>query len=287
MDYIYITDFSADLPPEYYKENNLEYPLAIDYIIGSDVFDKIPETDAEYVEFYNKMRGGAVPRTSMVNPSVLKERFAEFLKEGKDILYLTLSSGLSGTYSGACIASRELGEEFPERQIIVVDSLSASRGVGVLFNAGLQKAKSGASITELVTFLENARGCLSVEFTVDDLMYLHRGGRVSKVAAIAAGALDIKPVLRIDEEGKLIVSKKVRGRKKAIKSLADTIFEKSQGLSGLTCYIAQCDCLSDAEKLKAIIEKIPAIENVEIYYCGAVIGAHAGPGILGCGIVAM
>ncbi|MFI3167995.1 MAG: DegV family protein [Bacillota bacterium] len=280
MSFIYITDCGADLNPKYFTERDLAQPIPLEYTIEDKTSDYIPVEDKEYTAYYDNMRNGATPKTNMINPTKLKERFATYLSEGKDVLYLTLSSGVSGTYSGASIAGRELEEEFPGRKVIVIDSLCASRGMGLLFNLGYEEMKKGASIEEVAKFLEDNRLKLVHDFTVDDLVYLQRGGRVSKAAAFAAKTLDLKPVMHVDNEGKLVAYKKVRGRKKAIKAMVENITKQSVGKTDALGYICHGDCIKEAEMAKELMMATGIFKDVVIDFCGVVIGSHSGPGTL-------
>ncbi len=280
MSFVYITDCGADLNPQYFTERGLAQPIPLEYTIGDVTSDYIPVHDREYSEYYDNMRNGATPKTSMINPTKLKDSFTELLKEGKDILYFTLSSGISGTYAGAAIAGRELSEEFPERKIYIVDSLCASRGMGLLFNLGYELMAGGASIDEVKIFLEDNRLKLVHDFTVDDLVYLQRGGRVSKVAALAAKTLDLKPVMHVDNEGKLVAYKKVRGRKKAIKAMVENIAKQTAGKTDQLGYICHGDCVTEAQTAKELMMATGAFKDVVIDFCGVVIGSHSGPGTL-------
>ena len=280
MNFIYITDTGADLNPKYYKEMGLEHPLELDCTIGDITTGYIPVEDSEYTAFYDKMRNGAVPKTSMMNSLYLRERLEPYLKAGKDVLYLSLSSSLSGSYDGATILFAELQKEYPERKIIVSDSLSASRGQGLLFDAGLEIAKKGGTIEEVAKFIEDNKLKLVLNFTVDDLVYLHRGGRVSKLAAVFGGMLKIKPVMHMNIEGKLVPYTKAKGRKKSIKTMVESI-AKQCAISGATrAYICHGDCIDDAKILSEEFTKATGITDVTIDFCGVVIGSHAGPGVL-------
>ncbi|MFI3163064.1 MAG: DegV family protein [Bacillota bacterium] len=280
MSFVYITDCGADLNPQYFTDRGLYQPIPLEYTIGDVTSDYIPVQDREYTEYYDNMRNGATPKTSMANPTKLKDQFAGYLKEGKDVLYFALSSGVSGTYNGAAIACKELSEEFPERKVIAIDSLCASRGMGLLFNLGYEKMKAGASIDEVAAFLEENKYKLVHDFTVDDLVYLQRGGRVSKVAALAAKTLDLKPVMHVDNEGKLVAYKKVRGRKKAIKAMVENISKQTEGKTDLLGYICHGDCAAEAEKAKDLMLATGHFSEVVIDFCGVVIGSHSGPGTL-------
>lgn len=233
-------------------------------------------------EFYGKMRAGSMPTTAQVNPEEARLLFEPYLKEGKDILHIAFSSGLSGTYNSCRIAVEELREEYPDRIITIIDSLAASLGQGLLVYLTQKLKEEGADMQTAAEWAENHRKNIVHLFTVDDLNHLYRGGRVSKTTAVLGGMLNIKPILHVDDEGKLIPIGKVRGRKKSILELASLMDEKL-GSHKDTCdtiFISHGDCLEDA---KILAEKIKAryqINTEIINYVGSVIGAHSGPGTL-------
>lgn len=231
-------------------------------------------------EVYNALREGEAATTSAANPEHWSNAIEPFLKEGKDVLVLAFSSGLSTTYQSAVIAAGDLQEKYPERSIRVVDTLCASLGQGLLVHHTCRKRDEGLSLDELTAWVEENRLNLCHWFTVDDLMYLKRGGRVSAATALVGTVLKIKPVLHVDNEGHLINVTKVRGRKAAIEMLAQKMVETA--LPGENDYITIChgDCLEDAEYLASIVKEKMGVKQVDIGYTGAVIGSHSGPGTL-------
>lgn len=236
--------------------------------------------DTGIKEFYDAMRGGKIARTSALNFEYLKNTFSAVLEAGEDIFYLTFSSGLSSTYSTAHTVAEELMEEFPGRKVEVVDSLSASAGYGLMLYLALKKKKFGADIAELKDYCEKIRPNICHWFTVDDLVYLKRGGRVSATAALAGAVLGIKPVLHVDDEGHLINMLKVRGRKASIKALADKYGELRDEAADKTVFISNGDCLEDARALEQILKERYGVSVKLITDIGPVIGAHSGPGTL-------
>ena len=225
------------------------------------------------------MREGGVAKTSAINSECFKEEFKNILDEGKDVFYLAFSSGLSTTSNSARIAASELSEAYPERRIVIVDSLCASAGVALLLDMLVEKKNAGASIDELAAFAESKKLNICHWFTVDDLVYLKRGGRVSATTAFVGNMLGIKPVMHVDNDGHLINITKVRGRKTAIAALADK-YGALREEGDYKVFISHGDCLADANGLADIIEskygkKVDLITNV-----GPVIGAHSGPGTL-------
>lgn len=237
--------------------------------------DEIPT-----VEFYAKMKEGGVAKTAAVNPDSFKAAFENTFKAGKDVLYLGFSSGLSTTFNSARIALNDLKESYPQRKGIVVDTLGASAGIGILIYIALEKQKAGATIEEVAEHIESIKLNLCHWFTVDDLVYLKRGGRVSPAAAFFGNMIGIKPVLHVDNDGHLVPVSKVRGRKTSITTIADKYGELALDKEGGIVYISHADCQKDAEELANILgtrygAKVSVITDV-----GPVIGAHAGPGTL-------
>ena len=232
-------------------------------------------------QFYTMMREGKVFKTSFPNLAESEALFRELLGSGRDVLYIAFSSGLSGTYQALSLMAAQLQEEFPERKIHVVDSLAASGGQGLLVWYAVQHARAGKSIDQVRDWLEENKLHLAHWFTVDDLMFLFRGGRVSKTAAWAGTLLNIKPVLHVDDEGHLIPMEKVRGRKKSLNALIDHM-EKSANkpISDQMVFITHGDCIEDAEYVAAKIKERFGVKEVVINYVDPVIGAHSGPGTM-------
>ena len=232
-------------------------------------------------QFYTMMREGKVFKTSLPNLAESEALFRELLGSGRDVLYIAFSSGLSGTYQALSLMTAQLQEEFPERRIHVIDSLAASGGQGLLVWYAVQHARAGESIDQVRDWLEENKLHLAHWFTVDDLMFLFRGGRVSKTAAWAGTLLNIKPVLHVDDEGHLIPMEKVRGRKKSLNALIDHM-EKSANkpISDQMVFITHGDCIEDAEYVAAKIKERFGVKEVVINYVDPVIGAHSGPGTM-------
>lgn len=232
-------------------------------------------------QFYTMMREGKVFKTSLPNLAESEALFRELLGSGRDVLYIAFSSGLSGTYQALSLMAAQLQEEFPERKIHVVDSLAASGGQGLLVWYAVQHARAGESIDQVRDWLEENKLHLAHWFTVDDLMFLFRGGRVSKTAAWAGTLLNIKPVLHVGDEGHLIPMEKVRGRKKSLNALIDHM-EKSANkpISDQMVFITHGDCIEDAEYVAAKIKERFGVKEVVINYVDPVIGAHSGPGTM-------
>lgn len=230
--------------------------------------------------FYGKMREGATAKTSAVNVESFKAAFREELEKENDILYIGFSSGLSTTYQSACIAAAQLMEEYGEREIITVDSLGASAGFGLLVYLAVRKKAEGAALKETAAYIREMVPHMSHWFTVDDLVYLKRGGRISSTAAFVGGLLGIRPVLHVDNEGHLINRFKVKGRKASIKALAEKYGEYACSKGEGPVFICHADCRQDADTLAAILKKDYGVDVDITVFTGPVIGAHAGPGTL-------
>ncbi len=278
--YVLLTDSSADLTAELYKELDVEL-LPLSFLLEGKSYENLPdESTMKFSEVYAKLRGGANIQTAAVNVESFKNAYRPFLEKGLDVLYLGFSSGLSGTFNAGCIAAQEMLEEFPQRKILTVDTLCASLGQGMLVYHTAKKRLEGASIEEAAEYAEKTKWNLVHWFTVDDLFFLKRGGRVSAATALLGSALGIKPVLHVDEEGHLINVAKVRGRKNSIHALADKMGQTAIDPASQTPFIVHGDCIEDAEYLAGLLREKYGVKDVIINYVGPVIGAHSGPGTL-------
>lgn len=275
--YQIITDSGCDLPLAMRQQMNISMASLTLNFKGQELPDSVSD---DLRGFYEDLRAGEAASTSAVNPESWRSVIRPVLEAGEDALVITFSSGLSTTYQSAVIAAQELAEEYPQRTIRVVDSLCASLGQGLLLWYACQKRDAGMTLSDLAVWLEENRGNLCQWFTVDDLMYLKRGGRISGATALVGTMLGIKPVLHVDEAGRLINVGKVRGRKASIEALAEKM--KLLGLPGenKTVFICHGDCLEDAHRLETILKEKCGVEEVFIGYTGAVIGSHSGPGTL-------
>ena len=283
-EYVITTDNNSDLPEKYFKDHGVGC-MYLSYSMNGKNYTHenfLPEH-----EFYEAMRNGSMPTTAQVNPENAKALLEPYLKEGKDILHIAFSSGLSGTYNSSRIAAEELMEEYPDRKIIVVDSLSASLGQGLLVWLAQQKKELGQTLEDVADWVEKNKLKMVHLFTVDDLNHLYRGGRVSRTTAIVGSMLNIKPVLHVDNEGKLTAIGKVRGRKKALQELVKLMDEKigSFGADCDTIFISHGDCEQDAQYVAAKVKEKYNIKNIIINQVGATIGAHSGPGPMALFIV--
>ncbi len=278
--YVVMTDSSADLTAELVEKLGLDViPLSVN--VGEKSFMNYPdEREIGSHEFYEMLRGGANAKTSAVNVDTFVNAMSVHLEQGKDVLYLGFSSGLSSTYNAGAIAAEELRAAYPDRKILTVDTLCASLGQGLLVYLTVQKVLAGATIEEAAAFAEENRLHLCHWFTVDDLFFLKRGGRVSAATALVGSALGIKPVLHVDNEGHLINVSKARGRKNSILALVDRMEKSAINPAKQTIFISHGDCLADAEFLADEVRKRFGISDITINFVGPVIGAHSGPGTL-------
>ena len=276
------TDSTADLPVEYLEKHNVGC-MPISYILDDVTYGRDRELD--WKEFYAMMRNeGKMPTTSQINPEEAKANFEEWIKKNKEILHLAFSSGLSGTYNNMRLAAEEVMEVHLDCRIIVVDSLSASMGEGLFVHKAVRLRDAGKTMDETAEWLNSHVQNFTHVFTVDDLFHLHRGGRVSKTAAVIGTLVSIKPKLHVDGEGHLIVIDKVRGRKKSLNALVDYMGEKMgsylQENRDDCVFISHGDALEDAEYVRDQIRERFGIQNFLINHIGPTIGAHSGPGTI-------
>ncbi len=275
--YAITTDTTCDLPNEYLKQNNIDiitlYYSMDDVIYGDD-------KNIEPSEFYNMMRNGKMPTTMACNPENTEQCFRKYLEAGQDVLHIAFSSALSSSYNTAAIVGRELAEEYKDRTIIVIDSKAASMGEGLMVYKAVQNREQGMNIKDNAAWLEENKLHFCHQFTVDDLNHLHRGGRVSKATAIIGTMINVKPVLHVDDEGRLISLSNVRGRKKSLNTLVDNMEKTCTGFENDIVFISHGDCLKDAEYVRDQIRERFGIQNFMINYVCPTVGAHSGPGTL-------
>lgn len=277
--YVIFTDSACDIPSAMLAEWGVKQCEITYSFAGSD--KEYREKDMTAADFYQKMREGGVAKTAAINIKTFTDAFEEEVKAGKDVLYLGFSSGLSTTFNSGRMAMEDLKSRYPERKLLAVDSLCAAAGFGLLLYLTVKQKEAGASIEEAAAYAENTRLHLCHWFTVDDLVYLKRGGRVSPTVAFVGNVLGIKPVLHVDNDGHLINMSKVRGRRSAIKALADKFGELSEGdPAENTIFIGQADCMADAELLCDMLQQQYGAKVEKILNIGNVIGAHSGPGTL-------
>ena len=274
-----ITDSACDLTRDYIKNNNIGLLSLILNLNGQAIKDDLGET-LSYKDFYNKMREGATPTTSQINAHEFEEEFIKYIKNGDSIIYISLSSSLSGTFNSANIAKNNLMDEYPKANIYLVDSLSVSVGQGLLVAKACEMRDSGIGAEEIVNWLEENKRKVIHYILIYDLNHLKRGGRISGATAAIGGLLNIKPTLFLDDEGKLIQGEKIKGKKKALRFLVNEVREKAVDTENEILYICHGDCLEEAETLRDMILEEVKFKNVIINYVGNVVGAHAGPGVL-------
>ena len=279
-DYVILTDSCCDLSAEMAAELGVEVlPLSLQ--MGDRTYrNYLDGREIGFHEFYERVRSGELATTSAVNVGEFEEKMREILKTGKDILSISFSSALSTTYQSSVIAAEELKDEFPDAKILTVDSLCASLGQGLFVYLCAQEQKKGKTIDEVKTFAEETKGRVCHWFTVDDLVYLKRGGRISAATAFVGNTLGFKPVLHMDDAGHLINMFKVRGRKASLNAMADKYGELALDKAGGTVFISHGDCRADADTLAAILKERYGASVKEIVVVGPVIGAHSGPGTL-------
>ena len=281
-DYIIATASTADLTDEYLKEHNIPF-IKYSYTVEDKLFyDDCKESSRDKV--YKDMRNGAILTTSAINTFQYKEFFEDLIKkENKNIIFMDMSKAMSASHKFADEAIEELKSDYPSIKIIYVDTVCISGGLGLLVTNVVEKYENGASFDELLFWIEENKLKIAHRFTVDDLSYLKRGGRVSNSAALIGTLLNIKPVLYVPNEGTLVVSSKVRGRKKALSTIINSIKSDLEGVdtNGMVFHINHADCLGDAEFVRnSLFEAFPNIKEVSITGLGVVIGAHCGPGLL-------
>ena len=279
-DYILSCCSTADLTKEHFEARDIKY-LCFSYELdGTRYADDLGET-MSLADFYKAMENGASTKTSQPNVAEYEEYFEGFLKEGKDILHLTLSSGISGAHNSACVARNMLAEKYPDRKIYVVDSLAAASGYGLVMDDLADMRDAGKSIDELHTWIEENKLKMHHWVATTELKYLVRGGRLSKTAGVVGGILNICPIIHVDVNGKLQAGQKVRGKKKAIDELVKMMEEHAENGTNYSgkCFISHSACLEEATALKEQIEaKFPNLKAIEIDNIGTVIGSHTGPG---------
>ena len=279
-EYVLISDSTCDLPVEVIKELDIKI-LPFSYSINEEVFNYyLDERDGDIKEFYDRLRNGDMPITSQVNIQVYADLFEEIVKDGKDVLYLAFSSGLSGSYQTSLLAIDMVQEDYPDARIISIDSLCASVGEGAFLYQVAKLKKEGMDIDTLAQWIKDKRLDVRHWFMVEDLFHLKRGGRLSAVSAVVGSALKIKPILSVDEEGKLTVKSKARGTGKALDFILSKIKEDVEDLGSLHAIIGHADATENADKLKSMaIEAGMNEENILVAPIGPIIGTHVGAGM--------
>lgn len=279
-DYVIVSDATLDLPVGVIEEYDLRI-IPMGFSIDQVEYSHYPdERELSIEDFYMKLKNGAVSQTTQITPVLFNDYFEDILKKGKDILYIAFSSGLSGTYNTSQVVIRDLQEEYPNRKIYSVDSLCASVGEGILvLNAAMQK-KQGMDIDQLYDWVENNKKNSRHWFTVKDLFFLKRGGRINSIEAVVGTALKIRPVLSTDDAGKLTVISKLRGSKAELEFMVSKLEKESFDLASQTIIIGHGDDLNQAKELEQLIRSKNIVGDIIISKIGPIIGTHTGPGML-------
>lgn len=275
-----ITDSCCDLPIEFVKENSIEIMSLVVNIKGEYIIDDLGQT-IENKEFYNILREGEITSTACVSTFDYIEVFKKYVEKGESVIYIAFSESLSGCVNSARIARDTVLEEYKDADIIIIDSKSASLGLGLIVHYAYDLLRRGYNKEQIIKWIEENKLKVNQFFTVDDLNHLMRGGRLSKSSAIVGSILQVKPLLSVNKEGKLMNISKVKGRKKSIKSLAEIVREKIIDSENQTIFISHGDCIEDAETLKSLILEENKVKEIIINPVGPVIGSHSGPGTLG------
>ncbi|WP_461815970.1 DegV family protein [Faecalimonas sp.] len=276
-EFIIATDSTVDLQKAFLEENDV-LTISLSYIMDGITYKDLEGLSHE--EFFEKLKNGSLPTTSQINPEEARKALEPVLQEEKDILYIGFSSGLSGSYNSVRMAAEDLSEEYPESKIIVIDSLCASMGEGLLLYKALQLKEQKKSLEEIAKWIEENKLHICHNVTVDDLNHLHRGGRISKTTAILGTMVKIKPIIHMDNEGKLVVIGKERGRKKSLITLLDRMESQMQGYENDVVMITHGNCIEDAKYLEEQIKNRFGIKKIIINGIGSVIGSHTGAGVV-------
>ncbi len=276
-DFVITVNSTVDMPKEWLEERDIKV-VPLRYTIDGTTYVDMEGLSSK--EFFDKLREGKMSVTSQVNPDEAKEALEKYVKEGKDILHLAFTSALSGTYNSMRLAAEELKEDYPEANIIVVDTLCACMGEGLLAYHACEMKKAGKSMEEIAQWLDDNKLRVGHQVTVDDLHHLHRGGRLSKTSAIVGSMVKIKPILIVNDEGRLVVAAKERGRKKSINTIVNMAIERMEEGDKEIAFVTHGDCLEEAEYLASLLKEKAGVKEVVINNIGTVIGSHTGPGVL-------
>ncbi len=276
--FVIYTDSACDLDPSLLAEWGVGCQSLTFRFEGED--KEYENGDMNAPTFYQRMREGGVAKTAAINAELFAGAFSRALENGSDVLYIGFSSGLSTTFNSARLAAKQLAEKYPERKVVVVDTLGASAGEGLILYHVVKKKNEGATLEETAAYAESLRLHTAHWFTVDDLVYLKRGGRVSATSAFVGNMLGIKPVLHMDNEGHLVPVAKVRGRKTSVVAMADKYSETALDPENGVVFISHGDCMADVELLKSLLRERHGAGVEMIVPVGPVIGAHSGPGTL-------
>ncbi len=277
--YKIMADIACDLPDDYLAQNDV-FCIPMSFVLDGEQVESSGSDDSFNHEFYRRLREGSIATTSATSVGTYLEHFSNELSAGNDILFVGFSSGLSGSFASAHIAAQELAPSYPDRKLIVVDSLGASLGYGLLVDMAVQLRNNGLDIEQAAKALEDNKLCVQHLFTVDDLMFLHRGGRLNKSTAIVGSLVGVKPMLDVDTNGKLRSCHKKRGRKKAVMNLVEWMLELCPHRSLDVAAISHGDCSDEADIVISELKKHFSVKRIIKNYVGPYIGAHSGPGTL-------
>lgn len=277
--YWIVTDSAIDMSKSWIDQQKNLRILNLSYLMDGESYVS-DGTDDSIRAIYDDMRAGKMLKTSQVTPEMWEACFSELLGAGHDVLTIAFSSGLSGTCSAAFTAAEEVRADYPDRKLFVIDSLQASAGEGLMVHYALQNRANGMSIDENAAWISNNVQNFIAWFTVNDLMHLHRGGRLSAASAIVGSLVRIKPIMRVDEEGKLAVYEKAAGRKRSIRILAEKIIADIVNPEGQIIHISHGDCADEAQSLADMLKEALPVADVRLSFVGSVIGAHTGPGVI-------
>jgi DegV family protein with EDD domain len=279
-DYVIVSDATLDLPVGLIEKYDIRI-IPMGYSIDNAEYSHYPdERELTIEDFYTKLKNGAISQTTQITPVVFTEYFEDILKQEKDILYISFSSGLSGTFNTSQLVIRDLNEDYPKRKIYSVDSLCASIGEGLLVLRAAMQRNQGMDIDQLKEWLENNKRAVRHWFTVKDLFFLKRGGRISSIEAMVGTALKIRPVLSTDDSGKLTVVSKIRGSKAELELMLSKLEQESIDLAAQTIFIGHADDVEQAKELERLIRDKYEVKDIIISKIGPIIGTHTGPGML-------
>lgn len=278
-DFEIVTDSCCDLPLNLIKERNIPY-VSLTFRLNGEEFTDDFGMSLSFKNFYDRLRNGEMIKTSQPSTNEYYEKFSNIAKCGKDILYVCVSSGLSGTYNGVNIAKSMIQEDHPDAKIEIVDTRTASLGQGLWVLKALEMKEAGASIDEITSYMEKGIQHLNTYMIVDDLGYLKRGGRISNTVALIGAVLHVKPLLTLNDEGRVIPVLKVKGKKKALNKIAEIVSSRIEDCENQVIGISHGDCEDDAMRLKELILKNNRVKDVIISNIGAAVGAFGGPGAL-------
>ncbi len=280
MSYTIITDSAANLTDEFIEQHDLDIISLMFRVDDQEFYSYQKGVKTNNKKYYDMLREGKVITTALISYKTCSDMFEKALSQGNDVFYIGFSSGLSGSYNVSCLVADELREKYPDRKIYAIDSLCASLGQGLLVYYALKKQQEGMEIDELYKWIEDFKFNICHWFSVDDLMFLKRGGRISSTTAIAGTILGIKPVLHVDNAGKLVNVSKVRGRKAALEAVVKEAEKTIIDPQDQVIFISHGDCIDDANYVADLVRKRLGIDDIMINYVDPVIGAHSGPGTI-------